>query len=202
MIDTVQFLYDGDYSQSNGVRVRGFGQPPIFLLFGGVEYDLEQYDEPVWTITLHDPPEDLVDAIRAQAKDDTYLIYNAYSAWPLCGTVIEEWYVSRQVSCWFCSCGWSWGVSHPTPRSAIEALGTSCATCHRGRYADEGTEETIRRIHLCRASGCHEPGDERYLGGISTGHWCDEHFEGPEYPYKRDWRFDPDDAGERLDDDY
>ena len=195
-------IYYIDYVPSNDMRVRGFGQPPIFLLFGGVEYDLEQWDEPVWTITLHDPPEELVDAIRDQAKNDEYLIYNAYSAWPRCGNVIEEFYVNREVSCTCCGAGWSWGASHPTPRIVLDNIGTPCDSCHRGRHTDEGTAEHVRRIHLCSASRCHEPGERRYLGGITTGYWCDRHYDGPEYPYKRDWTYDYMDAGEYLDDNY
>lgn len=38
--------------------------------------------------------------------------------------------------------------------------------------------------------------------GYSTGHWCDECYEGDKYPYRRDRYFDPFYAGERLEDDY
>jgi hypothetical protein len=55
----------------------------------------------------------------------------------------------------------------------------------------------------CRGINCESINTEmRYDNyGIPTGYYCDDCYEN-NYPYRKDAYFDPDYAGERLEDDY
>ena len=60
-------------------------------------------------------------------------------------------------------------------------------------------------IYVTPCRNCGADADERYdFYGISTGHWCEECYEGNEYPYRRDRyaTIEHDGYGERLDDDF
>lgn len=54
------------------------------------------------------------------------------------------------------------------------------------------------RVVNCRK--CEEPGEERYdFYGISTGYWCEKHYNSSEYGYRRD-AYDPhNEMGTRID---
>lgn len=54
---------------------------------------------------------------------------------------------------------------------------------------------------MAHCNGCGaECYDMRYDNyGIPTGVYCDDCYDGPEYPYRRDDYFDPGYAGESLD---
>ena len=79
------------------------------------------------------------------------------------------------------------------------------ATHNPGPVNSEGICQACfdyRRSFLCRGDGCTEEGEERFSFGITAGNWC-----GPcwdKAPYKKEGAegFDPDYAGECLEDDY
>ena len=73
-------------------------------------------------------------------------------------------------------------------------------------YDYEGLEpEDYSIIYVTPCRNCGADADERYdFYGISTGHWCEECYEGNKYPYRRDRyaTIEHDGYGERLDDDF
>jgi Pyruvate/2-oxoacid:ferredoxin oxidoreductase delta subunit len=62
-------------------------------------------------------------------------------------------------------------------------------------WIEEGTDYIYDKCKGCgtvHANECHD------AYGITTGHWCDECYDSPRYPYKKN-RYDYRGAGERLD---
>ena len=65
-------------------------------------------------------------------------------------------------------------------------------------WIEEGTDYIYTKCKGCgtvHANECHD------AYGITTGHWCDECYDSPRYPYKKN-RYDYRGAGERLEEDY
>ena len=137
-----------------------------------------------------------------EAGNEEYINHHSWCEWPRYGKVIAVRFVYEAISCSYCGGGWSWGVEEQAPQDAMDAVGVDCHLCGKGMFHEGEPIEVFRYIRLCNATGCDEPGKERYLGGITTGYWCDKHYDGPEYPYERDWTYDYMDAGEYLDDGY
>ena len=65
-------------------------------------------------------------------------------------------------------------------------------------WLEQGTEHINQKCRHCETIYCEERHDHY---GITTGYWCDECYE-TDYPYRKDAYFDPDFAGERMEDDY
>ena len=93
-------------------------------------------------------------------------------------------------------CLHSW---YETKEKAEEML-TDLRKCFpKAEYSlEQGTDHINDKCRGCETIYTQERHDHY---GNSTGYYCDECYEN-NYPYRKDAYFDPDFAGERMDDDY
>jgi len=84
-----------------------------------------------------------------------------------------------------------------------EAAEKDLADCQRAWpkhdfWLEPGTDYIYTKCRHCESVHASEQTDHY---GISTGYWCDDCYEH-HYPYRKDAYYDPEYAGERMEEDY
>ena len=91
---------------------------------------------------------------------------------------------------------WDWYESEDEAARRLEEARVDHPT--KDFWIEKGTDHINKKCRGCGTVHCNEEYDAY---GMSTGHWCTVCYDDPSiYTYRKDNYFDPDYAGERMDD--